>query len=518
MASGSKAKGKSNLTKTLKKQVSVVTKKKKLTNGTKGPKNIMEIVGNAPVLKTSMKQLTHANKIKNKAPAPQPIKEKKMKSIVMKETRDGESSLSFSTKKASVKANGTTEVKENGSSGIPFTTISKKTKATSDAKNVRFMHFLSRTCKSEKSSKDIGKDLFSYIIAPHKIEDFFSTVWETKHLLIKRGKPDYFDGLFSAQLLDKILRNHYIEYTKNIDITSYSDGVRQTHNPAGKAFPPVVWDYFNNGCSIRMLNPQTFHKPVWQLLAGLQEYFGSFCGANIYLTPEDTQGFAPHWDDIEAFVIQLEGKKRWRVYNPRNKGEVLPRFSSANLSQEEIGSPILDVVLEPGDLLYFPRGFIHQAEAVEGSYSLHITLSTYQKNAWVDLIEKMLSPSVLSQAAAKQVSLRKGLPLGCLEYMGKMGKGCAKDDAGALNARKKFKETLASLITNAVLNDDVIDTAVDEVARQFVRVALPPALTDEEKICSVVEDGESWTPLGIKGRVEIEPDTEIRLIRAHCCR
>lgn len=36
-----------------------------------------------------------------------------------------------------------------------------------------------------------------------------------------------------------------------------------------------------------------------------------------YLTPPGTQGFAPHYDDIEAFVVQLEGKKHWRVYKPR---------------------------------------------------------------------------------------------------------------------------------------------------------------------------------------------------------
>ena len=37
-----------------------------------------------------------------------------------------------------------------------------------------------------------------------------------------------------------------------------------------------------------------------------------------YLTPPETQGFAPHYDDIEAFILQLEGKKRWRVYAPRS--------------------------------------------------------------------------------------------------------------------------------------------------------------------------------------------------------
>lgn len=40
-------------------------------------------------------------------------------------------------------------------------------------------------------------------------------------------------------------------------------------------------------------------------------------GANVYLTPPGTQGFAPHYDDIEAFLIQLEGKKHWRLYAPR---------------------------------------------------------------------------------------------------------------------------------------------------------------------------------------------------------
>lgn len=33
---------------------------------------------------------------------------------------------------------------------------------------------------------------------------------------------------------------------------------------------------------------------------------------------------------------------------------------SANFSQEEIGDPILDTELEAGDVLYFPRGTIHQ--------------------------------------------------------------------------------------------------------------------------------------------------------------
>ena len=60
-----------------------------------------------------------------------------------------------------------------------------------------------------------------------------------------------------------------------------------------------------------------------------------------------------------------------------------------NLSQEDLGEPILDRVLEPGDCLYFPRGVIHQASTPSNSHSLHITLSVYQKNCWSDYMEKV---------------------------------------------------------------------------------------------------------------------------------
>ena len=39
---------------------------------------------------------------------------------------------------------------------------------------------------------------------------------------------------------------------------------------------------------------------------------------------------------------------------------VLCSISTENLTDADIGSPILDVTLEAGDLLYFPRGTIHQ--------------------------------------------------------------------------------------------------------------------------------------------------------------
>lgn len=64
------------------------------------------------------------------------------------------------------------------------------------------------------------------------------------------------------------------------------------------------------------MNFQTYFPRIHTLNASLQEYFSCFVGANLYLTPPDSQGFAPHYDDIEAFVLQIEGKKLWKIYAP----------------------------------------------------------------------------------------------------------------------------------------------------------------------------------------------------------
>lgn len=85
------------------------------------------------------------------------------------------------------------------------------------------------------------------------------------------------------------------------------------------------------------------------------------------------------------YVLQIEGAKRWRVYAPP-RGHVLPRASSPDFCEADLGAPVLDALLEPGDMLYLPRGAVHQAVAAAGPPSLHLTLSANQRRSWLDLL------------------------------------------------------------------------------------------------------------------------------------
>ncbi|XP_074005955.1 ribosomal oxygenase 1 [Numenius arquata] len=357
-----------------------------------------------------------------------------------------------------------------------------------------------------EDSRQRGAELFRWLVSPVSPGEFLGRHWERAPLLVRRGDPGYYAGLFSTADFDAALRGGQVDFGTHLDVTSYSEGVRETHNPSGRALPAVVWDFYQNGCSLRLLSPQSFSPTVWHFLSILQEHFGSMAGANTYLTPPGTQGFAPHYDDIEAFVLQLEGKKHWRVYSPRTDAEVLPQFSSANLTQAELGEPVLETVLEAGDLLYFPRGFIHQGDCLPDAHSLHITVSSYQRNSWGDLLEKLL-PAALQMALEEDVEYRQGLPMDYLGYM-----GVANSDA--VDARRTaFMEKVQSLIKKLV-HYAPIDAAVDQRAKSFLHDCLPPVLTQSEKAQSVYGFPARWQDGGPRDvDILITKDTEVRLLR-----
>lgn len=364
---------------------------------------------------------------------------------------------------------------------------------------------------SAVSSIDDGRKMFSWIIDPLSPDDFFKLHWEKKPKVIKRAaQRDYYSSLLSTEAINSMLKDNHLEYTKNIDVTSYRDGVRETHNPDGRATTPSIWNFYADGCSIRILNPQTFHQPIYKMNAKLQELFHCMVGTNVYLTPANSQGFAPHYDDIEAFVLQIEGAKLWKVYKPRSHQEQLARVSSGNFTQDEIGEPILEVKLEAGDMLYFPRGFIHQAETVEDKHSLHITVSMYQKTSYADLMEALV-PAALQRAIDSDVRFREGVPLDMHRVMGIV---FSENDTPE---RTKYREHVKSLF-NKIFDHANVDDAVDQISKKYQIDALPPYLSKDEKSKSVtgekveIEDGQVCCPF------ELTLETNIRLLKANILR
>jgi lysine-specific demethylase/histidyl-hydroxylase NO66 len=83
-----------------------------------------------------------------------------------------------------------------------------------------------------------GKACFEWMIHPIKSDLFFGDSFEKRPIHIKRGQPDYYKHLLSTKVFDNMLRDQNVVFGKNLDVTSYSDGKRETHNPEGRAYGP----------------------------------------------------------------------------------------------------------------------------------------------------------------------------------------------------------------------------------------------------------------------------------------
>nr|CCA22892.1 nucleolar protein putative [Albugo laibachii Nc14] len=348
--------------------------------------------------------------------------------------------------------------------------------------------------------------MLQWMLGPLQVDEFYAKYWGKRPVVIKRKKQAFYNNCwFDEREMIRILEDHSLEYINDVDVARYIDGTRETWLPekSGIASGKDVWTKYAEGWSIRLLCPQQYSDRLWRLLSILESEFGTMMGANTYLTPPRAQGFAPHYDDIEAFILQLEGRKQWKVYSPRCTEQILPRVSSKNFQQDDIGDPLLEVELGPGDLLYLPRGYIHQAKTAKELHSLHITISAGQHNAYADLME-VLIPQALQSAIQSNLSMRKSLPRNYLSYMGVM-----HSDLDEHAERQKFisetKKQLKAIMTEAVAK---LDAASDQMAKRFLMDRLPPALLDEEEDCSV-----EACPL-----LKITVDTQFKLLRGEIAR
>ncbi|MDB5413793.1 MAG: hypothetical protein JWR10_2128 [Rubritepida sp.] len=157
--------------------------------------------------------------------------------------------------------------------------------------------------------------------------------------------------------------------------------------PDGRVDLPQLLMRFDAGASLVISQFNETHPPLADFCRGLERLFLHGVQANIYLTPPAAQGFRTHFDTHDVLVLQIEGRKRWRVWD----GEPLPRPTRStpwpgNMAPE--GEPH-HVTLGPGEALYIPRGLMHDAATEPGERSLHVTLG-FLEASWAQAIRNLV--------------------------------------------------------------------------------------------------------------------------------
>nr|WP_261393004.1 cupin domain-containing protein [Rhodococcus sp. BP22] len=169
----------------------------------------------------------------------------------------------------------------------------------------------------------------------------------------------------------------------------------------------AILSAFASGHTLVLQGLHRLWPPLIDFVRDLVDDIGHPSQVNAYITPASSQGFDPHYDVHDVFVLQISGEKRWILHPPVHTHPLADQPWSDRRSaveQQALEAPALDTVLEPGDALYLPRGWIHSAEAL-GDTTIHLTIGVASFNEF-DVATQLIG------LLADDAGLREPLPAG----------------------------------------------------------------------------------------------------------
>ncbi|WP_330343200.1 cupin domain-containing protein [Streptomyces sp. NBC_00557] len=143
-----------------------------------------------------------------------------------------------------------------------------------------------------------------------------------------------------------------------------------------------VYELFRAGATIVWSSLNHVDSSLRRFTQVISDRFGARTDCVAFLTPAGKQGFSPHHDPVDLFIVQTEGTKRWRLWDPPQ----VRQAQAASYTAEQLGEPVIDVLLEPGDVLYLPYDTPHAA-AAEDLASVHLSIMI-RPRMWKDLLRQ----------------------------------------------------------------------------------------------------------------------------------
>ena len=294
------------------------------------------------------------------------------------------------------------------------------------------------------------------ILAPTTLTEFMAKHWDDAPLVIRGRGEDVYAGLLSIEDLDSLIHQtsralptfRLVKDGAQIPVDQYTVDTVPWGIGAVSGFMDreAVRALMADGATYVMETVQRVCPTIGRLSRTFEQTFHCPSPANLYVTPPGAQGFQPHFDVQNVFVLQLHGTKHWRVYGPH---VTRPLPSQAIDGAVTPGELLHDVTLEPGDLLYLPRGFVHVANTTD-TLSAHISVSLLP-NTWADVFKS------LTDTLSQDVRFRATVSL---------------QPEGPAEATDTQDEHFSALMAAFAQGSDLED-ALDALGKRFVATRLP---------------------------------------------
>ncbi len=217
---------------------------------------------------------------------------------------------------------------------------------------------------------------FADLLHPFPEDRFFAEVHDRQPLHIRAESPDKFAEVMNWGILSRILNMTAIWSPESLQLVldretippaAYCrEAIDRTNKEALQPDAEKVKSMLRRGASLIANDIDTLTPGVARAANILEQALGGKTQSNLYCSWRQRQAFDTHFDTHEVFALHVEGEKTWRIYQGQLDRPVAhPMYKTLSKAYHDSnkGAVRMEVTLRPGDLLYIPRGFYHDALA-----------------------------------------------------------------------------------------------------------------------------------------------------------
>ncbi|MDP9194023.1 MAG: cupin [Acidobacteriota bacterium] len=219
---------------------------------------------------------------------------------------------------------------------------------------------------------------FAETLAPIGVDDFLGRFWGQTFAFLP-GSRGRFQELLPWSAVNDMLQKHRLEPPRLRLVRNGSFAPKTSYLRYESKVPFVIPEglsqHLRDGYTLIIDAVDDMADGVMRAAEDFERALCESVQVNLYAGWREQQGFNRHCDTHDVIVLQVYGRKYWRVYEGGRPHPLKDDIEKNDIAPEKIA---WEGTLEDGDALYIPRGWWHEASGA-GEVTLHLTFGIHQR-------------------------------------------------------------------------------------------------------------------------------------------